>query len=137
MALDGSMEETETEILTYIGRRIQKGKIQHCFKEEAGGIVWYPKAKASTFQGAMIGSTYKIGPRFPQLWSDAKTGEEDEQTRLKWQALDRAAYASKSERSASNSPELDAAVDAIRMARSSIPRGQTAAFDAWLLNKIR
>lgn len=131
------MTDQTTEKMTYIGRRLQKGKLQHCFLDEEGDVIWYPKAKASTFQGARIGSTYEIGKQFPKFWSDAKVGELSDQERTNWQALDRAAYALKTERSGSPSPDLDKAVDAIKTARLRMSASQRAAFDAWLLNKIR
>lgn len=97
----------------------------------------YPKAKASTFQGARVGSTYEIGKHFPKSWSDAKVGELSGQERTNWQAQDRAAYVLKTERSGSSSPDLDKAVDAIKTARRRMSASQRAAFGAWLLNKIR
>jgi len=137
MALDASMTDQKTEKMTYIGRRMQKGKLHHCFLDAEGVVTWYPKAKASTFQGARIGTTYEIGGRFPQIWSSVKVGELSDQERLNWQAQDRAAYALKTERAGSSSPDLDNAVDAIKNARIRMNASQRAAFDAWLLNKIR
>lgn len=127
----------KTDRLTYIGRRIQGGKIQHCFKEPDGQVIWYPKARVSTFGGAVIGSIYEIGNRFPQIWATCAVGKADADQCVAWQAQDRAAYALKTERAASSSPELDAAIKALQVGRASLPRSQRPAFDAWLLNKIR
>lgn len=89
------MTDQTTEKMTYIGRRLQKGKLQLCFLDKEGDVIWHPKAKASTFQGARIGSAYEIGKHFPKSCSDARVGELSGQERTNWQAQDRAAYALK------------------------------------------
>lgn len=132
-------EETETQRVTYIGRRIQKGKLQHCFRDdtEGGVVVWWPKTKPSTFAGCKIGRSYEFGGRFPSVWINHETGQVAEDLATQWQAQDRAAYLAKNERTASSSPELDKAIEAIQTARLSLTPSQRAHFDAWLLNKIR
>lgn len=126
--------------LTYIGRRIQKGKLQHCFLEGAEGnqsIVWFPKAKASRFAGARIGTIYEIGDCLPDLWSSAQIGDVEDAQKLQWQTADRGAYLEANERKGSNSPELDDLVDRLKRARYGLTASQRPAFDAWLLNQIR
>lgn len=78
-------DNDQGKLVTYIERRIQKGKLQHCFLED-GIAVWWPKIRASIFTGARIGTTYQISERFPGLWSEIAVGEVDEQTRFEWQA---------------------------------------------------
>ncbi|MYB77840.1 MAG: hypothetical protein F4X83_12285 [Chloroflexi bacterium] len=130
-------ETVEKRIGAYIGRRLQMGKLQHCFLGEDGDEFWYPKARPSLFKGARIGTTYDLTGALPSLWSDKALSTAPDQTRLKWQVKDRAAYQIKMERAGSASPELDQAVTALKLARARLPRSQASAFDAWLLNKIR
>lgn len=134
---DGTPEKA-TRILTYIGRRIQKGRLFHCFVDYTDeAIVWFPKVKASLFAGAVIGTTYDLSEGIPAIWRDRATGQAESQTRLDWQARDRAEYQKSQEKKTSSSPDLDAAVEAIQKARRKMPANQLALFDAWLLNKIR
>jgi hypothetical protein len=123
----------------YIGRRIQNGKLQHCFKEKGDDarIVWWPKAKVARFRGALIGFIYEIGESLPDRWADAEVGTVAEGRRLRWQTEDMAANMHAKEIKRSVTPDLDRYVDALRDARKMVPRSQQAAFDAWLLNKIR
>lgn len=130
-------ERQEKETGTYTGRRLRKGKLQHCFQGEDGGEFWFPKAKVSVFSGAKIGTTYDLTGPFPELWSARKLSTATEQDCIRWQVKDRAAYQTKTERAGSSSPELDQAVATLKVARAHLPKAQGNAFDAWLLNKIR
>lgn len=129
-------ENEEAERLTYIGRRLQGGKLKHSFRQEDGSIVFYPKAPASTFAGARIGRTYNVGPRFPSIWASVEVDRLPDAECVRWQAADRAAYETKAERAGSSLPELDAAITALREARAVLPHGQRRGFDVWLLKKI-
>lgn len=126
-----------SEKYTYVGRRLQKGKLQHCFQEEGKkGLVWWPKMKASVVAGARIGRTYKIGDRFPSLWSEAEVSQVSDDVATEWQALDRAAYLGSQELKQSPVPELDAAISALARARMQMPASRRGYFDGWLINQI-
>lgn len=126
---------------TYVGRRITKGKtVRHCFVEldEPDTLRWLNKVKASKFQGCVIGREYKIGDYLPDIWSAVETGREaGAETRVAWQARDRATEMQQRQNSVKTSPELDSIVDQLKNYRLKLSPVQRVGFDAWLLNTIR
>ena len=135
-----------TRRMTYIGRRCpaKGGKLVHAFLKEGvtdqETFTYWPKAKAHCFAGAIIGTTYDIpDDTLPTGWSACAVGEVDEQTKVRWQASDRLANTLyQEERVAKNrTPELDEAMETLRLARLSLPPNQRAAFDAMVLNSLR
>ena len=132
-----SEEKKKYDEVTYIGRRFQKGKLQHCFTED-GATVWWPKAKAAYFWGIQIGGIYKLDDgRMPDSWTKAKIGQADQADADAWQVIDRAQEMKDRDRKLTKSPDLDHIVERLRDARARLTPVQKVSFDAWLLGVIR
>lgn len=124
----------------YVGRRIQKGVLKHCFTtdEDRGSLTWWPKAKASAFYGLVIGTYYEVGESLPRNWSSVTTNQRSsEEDILKWSGLDKAEAMVKREKAIKPTPRLDRLVDDLRRCRHDLSNSQRVAFDVWLLNEIR
>lgn len=126
-----------TDKITYMGRRIEGGKLQHLFLGEDETSHFYPKAKSGVFRGCEIGATYEIGEHFPGIWQQCMVNQERHVKALDWEVADRAASAKYREMKKSPTPELDNIVSQLRTARDAMPARLRGSFDAWLLNQIR
>lgn len=127
---------------TYLGRRMVKGTLRHCFRaadDEDGVLRWWKSNKASLYYGLKIGEEYALDEgKLPQSWISAKTGAQaDEDERVRLQVLDRSAELEQRAKKVDRSPDLLNTVEQLRVARRSLSAAQRVTFDAWLLNSIR
>lgn len=122
---------------TYIGRRVEL-VAAFCEGDQVDTYTFWPKAKASVFAGAVIGSIYEFPDgAVPPLWTPAKVGQVDADQAAIWQGADRAAYLSTQERKADASPQLTQALATLRAARNGVGHAQRLSFDLWVLQSIK
>ncbi|MEJ5217119.1 hypothetical protein WG622_02610 [Cognatishimia sp. D5M38] len=125
--------------MTYVGRRIVKAGLKHCFIEghEEDKLTFYPKVKASRFAGAIIGATYKFeDDRIPTIWGKCQLGMVDGRRKLEWELEDRLSVEENKQRNLDPSGELTDVIARLRFFRFRLNGRSRALFDTWLLREL-
>ncbi|MGH1445563.1 MAG: hypothetical protein ACRBBO_05915 [Cognatishimia sp.] len=126
--------------MNYVGRRVVKaGRLKHCFFEIGKGedLNFYPKAKASRFLGAIIGTTYEFEDGLiPRVWADCKVGAVSDDHKLDWELEDRLSVEEHKQRNLDPSGELSEIIDRLRRFRVGLNRPSRATFDIWLIREL-
>jgi hypothetical protein len=134
---------------TYIGRRNDdKGAVVYAYLDSDGKERWAKKALHRAAVGSVITLTY-TDDTSTSYWSGGEHGPKvtsladvSEETLLKWQALDAAAYQVKAQadamtRTIKESSHLDHHIDALATAARAMSPTQRAAFARWVAERIR
>lgn len=123
----------------YCGRRIYDGKLHHFFADAATPAnyqYYWKKAKAAAFLGCRIGHIYNFEDgKMPATWESQ--GKVDEELRLELQAADQAAASRANMMKLKPAEELEDLVRKLAQARGRLSGPQAAAFDAWVLSRLR
>lgn len=132
---DGNDNERFRES-TYEGVRLEGRKLVHSFRDVEGVGFHYPKAKASTFAGAIIGKKYDLRGKLPRFWQTVQVGEVDDEQRALFQGRSREARLAKDQYNVEASPDIERALKTLRVARAGVSFARKTAFDVWVVNQI-
>lgn len=132
------MTDNPNRIATYIGRRIENGKLFHCFDDQKSKrTFWFPKVKKNRFAGIKIGMQYNMPEgTIPNYWPDVEVGFVDELTVKRYEAADRSELSLDNARKIKPHPNLDRIVSELATIRNSLNVSQRKAFDLWLIQSL-